>query len=359
MKISIPSGFGERDVVSPLTMLLGDDQDPDWNSRMRFAEQMTLAEKWLRKVLEGLSDVQVVEEAWDSSDVSISSPLKPDDLVDQTLFEGTTIRKPRTVPLHEFLQCPRYPVVAKDTKANEGHWKFFIKDESGLNTFVKFLKTKEFDVSQFVFQDFIQQDSRRSYVSSYRVLVGATGQIFAAALIGRSKSSKASVLPEDPFSELTQPDSEWFLGEQDFCSNVAQGGRIFPLEPARRPDQPVDWKEVLKDHSIATRRPVLPDQIEEVSKKVGRLVAPQTDLVLGVDFMTDQDGNHWYLETNSGPGLATYLYAHQRGFAQTSHLAPFKAITVEALFALGVDVRDQYPWKKNLHNFEGSCVSSE
>ncbi|MFA6023939.1 MAG: hypothetical protein WC777_01855 [Candidatus Gracilibacteria bacterium] len=351
MKISIPSGFGERDLVSPWTMLLGDDQDVTWNSTMRFAEQMTAAERWLRKVLEGLSDVQVIEGAWDSSDVSISSPFKPDDLVDQTIFEGTTIRKPRTVPLHEFLQHPRYPVVAKDTKANEGHWKFLIKDESGLDTFVNFLRTKGFPVSQFVFQDFIQQDSHRSYVSSYRVLVGATGQIFAAALICRDKSSKASVLPDDPFSELTQPDSDWFLGGQEFCSNVAQGGRIFPLEPARQPDRPVDWEEVLKDHSIDTRRPVLPEQIEEVSKRVGRLVAPRTDLVLGVDFMTDQSGNHWYLETNSGPGLATYLYAHKRGFAQTLHLDPFKAITVEALFALGVDLRSQYPWRNKPYQF--------
>lgn len=151
--------------------------------------------------------------------------------------------------------------------------------------------------------------------TSFRVLVDGYGHIHYSQ-INRSERGEAPLLEQNseqhvPFFEelhlgdhkttlLTHPRSPLFLGGRNFVSNISQGGSRVMLDGKKIEDE--TDRQVLIAHGINPDNPRLPSKLRDMAQRIG--VASRSEYpYFGVDFIQDEKGKYYYLETNPNPML--------------------------------------------------------
>ncbi|HSX35631.1 MAG TPA: hypothetical protein VLH84_01715 [Patescibacteria group bacterium] len=174
-------------------------------------------------------------------------------------------------------------------------------------------------------REFISTPSDR--YTSYRVVLGPTGEALAAGLIysghtkafWRPKRIQTQARPslgrtlasfEDRrrvCAAFEYPDSPYFLDAKDVRSNMAQGGDCIPLMgDNRRPISDIE-RRILRAHDIDPDRPALPEGIWRQLPTVSRAIGKGCGLGAGADFVQHAtDGRYPLLEVNHGIELGTY-----------------------------------------------------
>ncbi|MFH1134142.1 MAG: hypothetical protein V1735_06650 [Nanoarchaeota archaeon] len=108
--------------------------------------------------------------------------------------------------------------------------------------------------------------------------------------------------------------SPLYLGLLDVFSNHSAGGTQIALTPTSQSKVPTAYeKGVLTEHSINPDMPQLPARLEEMAKQVARIFAPHGLLYTGQDWLQDRNGNFYFLEVNSRPGLEIFNTLHNFG----------------------------------------------
>ncbi|NTV23378.1 MAG: hypothetical protein HGA85_03310 [Nanoarchaeota archaeon] len=115
--------------------------------------------------------------------------------------------------------------------------------------------------------------------------------------------------------------SPLYLGLLDVFSNHSNGGTQIALTPTdqSRAIAPYE-KEILVEHRLNPDMPQLPAKLEAMARRVARAFAPHGLLYIGQDWLQDRNGNFYFLEVNSGPGLNIFntLYNFGRGDETTA-----------------------------------------
>ena len=108
--------------------------------------------------------------------------------------------------------------------------------------------------------------------------------------------------------------SPLYLGLLDVFSNHSNGGTQIALTPASESKVASDYEKViLVEHGINPDVSLLPVRLEAMAKQVARIFAPHGLLYTGQDWLQDRDGNFYFVEVNSGPGLEIFNTLHNFG----------------------------------------------
>jgi hypothetical protein len=193
--------------------------------------------------------------------------------------------------------------------------------------------------TNFVVRPFVQTPGRS--FTSYRVTATAAGNVQAAGLVysGHTKDTPRKIIKDcqdngDEYlafmtRHFEDPESPFFLNAQDVRSNVICGGSMIPLMGKNRPLLKEGEAEILEQHGIDPQKPEVPAELLEHTQTIGRLAAPKIDLLVGADYIQQQDGRRYLLEVNSTPASMDYNLCHLGGKADPNsamHLARLEAI---------------------------------
>lgn len=232
---------------------------------------------------------------------------------------------PKQLTLEQFQEMPFFPAVASFEGLAGGMGKYLLETEAQWEIFNRFLNTEGKQIRDgFVFKEFISTPSDR--YTSYRVLVSAKGRIIASGLLysGDTKSHPTFAISSNPkdilelagislFEYLEIPSSPFFLGSKRFVSNTSRGGNCIPLNPGAASRAITKQEtEIARAHGIGPDMQ-LPEVIARQARAIGASLGKRMGLIVGIDFIQDEDGNVYYLETNADPGMKTYLALKNRG----------------------------------------------
>ncbi len=230
------------------------------------------------------------------------------------------LKIPRTFSLEEFERKPFFPVLLVMKGFAQGQGKYLIENSHQWRKFINFIQ-KGISPAKFrsVVKEFINCPSER--FTSYRVITSATGKILASALLysGRKKTEneivKSSLDPDllgvpgecSWLDYLEVEKSPYYLGAKNVTSNISQGGDCIPLNPEASSKRISDEEiAILSQHGIDHEQK-LPTEIEKLAKAIGKSLGRKLGLITGIDFIQDDKGNIYYLETNAEPGMKVYL----------------------------------------------------
>jgi hypothetical protein len=234
------------------------------------------------------------------------------------------IRIPRTTEAKEYSKEPFLPAVVVFPGRAGGEGKYLLETPEQQNSFLAFLSKEGRSLrNDFAVKEFI--DTPGSHFTSYRVIVSAKGKILASGLLYSGDSKEDHAVLETPMAaeELGQAGTNWLdyleakespycLHSRRFTSNIARGGNCIPLDPTENSRKiSEEERSLLAEHGLEDA--ALPPAIREAAAKIGVTLGKQMGLFVGVDFMQDTDGNFYYLETNAGPGMKTYLACNNKG----------------------------------------------
>lgn len=237
------------------------------------------------------------------------------------------VKIPKTYSAEDFENGMLLPVVAAFGVFSGGADKYLIETEEQRRSLIGFWSGKEgeqIDKDSFTFKEFI--DTPGDHFTSYRVIVSARGKIMASAILysGHSKDNpEYKTSGRDPetlgmagtrlLSYLDTEESPYYLHSRRFTSNIAGGGGCIPLNPTERSRNISDAeRSILMSHGISEAAE-LPELIADQASRIGASLGRKMGLVVGIDFIQDKEGNVYYLETNAGPGVDTYLAVHNNG----------------------------------------------
>jgi hypothetical protein len=229
-------------------------------------------------------------------------------------------------------------------RSDRGHAKYFIDASEQVEKIeqvgAKYTQqTGDRLYDDFVVRPFIRTPS--TYFTSYRVAVGASGENLAAGLLySRHHQDEHKLIInscEDTSDErlvfmarhFEDPHSPYFLEAKDVRSNILCGGSMIPLMGNNRQPLKKNEAEILVAHGIDPDNAQPPRDILERSRLIGKLVAPQVDLVLGLDYIQDETDCRLLLEVNGNPTGRAYNICHLGGRADMNdamHTARLKAI---------------------------------
>ena len=240
--------------------------------------------------------------------------------------ETKTVEK---TPLSETLSSSQpTPFVLKKANTARGVDKYLVSRPDQVDTLQRYAAKYGFMLDPWSTEPYIETPGNVN--SSYRVVVTSTGLVIASALLYKPREEVKKV--DEPFvtehrqaqgvfSEYTRRDnkdgwssfadheSEWFLNADVITSNVSTGGSIVPLKIAGELGTNTkltrEQKKVLRSHGIINQE--TPTDILEASKAIGKGVGPEFSILMGVDFLQDQDGAHYLLEINPFPGTDSIL----------------------------------------------------
>lgn len=324
--IYVPTGWGTG---------ISDTQSPDYILQMLDPELSQAVEKRRqieKRVREDLArqGVQFIEMASpDDADLESgfteSGARIPQE--EELKFVGKiapALRIPQTLRMKEYLSKPFLPALVMVPGLSQGAGKFYIESEEQLTKLSTFLAKNEDGqhlANVLVVKQFIPTPGDR--YTSYRVLVDAEGNIIASALIysGVKKSEPEFVATEqipglaggELTSWLSSAKSEFYLASKRVISNVSGGGGCIPLSPGERSRAITEEEKVIaEENGLGDGRLLAPD-ITQAAQEIGKHLGRRMGLFVGIDFLRGEDGQLYYLETNAGPGLKTYVAAEMGG----------------------------------------------
>lgn len=253
------------------------------------------------------------------------------------------LKTPKTVTFEEYLseQNKTFPVVVYYKSGNGGMGKYLIEDEVQLAKMTAFLNEEGSQMKEYFYvKEFI--DTPSNHYTSYRVVTASSGEILASGLLysGNLKNaptyqsrdidpSSLGLIGSSLLDFLNAPQSPYYLHSRKFISNIAGGGGIIPLNPSENSRSITSEElEILQEHDIASDQS-LPAVIADWAEKIGSSLGRRMSLVTGIDFIQDQEGNFYYLETNAEPGLETYRVAKNNGEGDTAEI--YKMVMTEAI----------------------------
>lgn len=167
------------------------------------------------------------------------------------------------------------------------------------------------------------------HYTSYRIVVGPTGEVEAAGLIysghtqrqfwPRRIRSKPSPFLGTSLSRLfvgdnatatpffEDPSSPYFLRSRDFRSNIAQGGDCIPLMGENCRPITKDERKILQQEGLNPDAIVLSPDILGQVQKLQQIFGRAGGMAVGYDFAKHAGSKeHYLLEVNFGIGLDTY-----------------------------------------------------
>jgi hypothetical protein len=214
-----------------------------------------------------------------------------------------------------FAARPHEPTLAYIEGLSGGDGKYALDTPEQTEKIKQLFENEPWAKDQFAriltFKPIIETPSDR--YTSYRVLTTATGDIVASGLLyspereeGQTPTDTTAVIPDyySPFmmNFLDDPRSPYCLNARDVTSNVHGGGGCIPLDPTdqSRPITPKE-QEILDAHGIEGQQ--APGAVRAAAQKIGQHLGGESALVYGIDFMQDTEGNIWFLEVNTGPGV--------------------------------------------------------
>ena len=217
---------------------------------------------------------------------------------------------------------------------DRGHGKYLLETSDQLAKIVHLgrvytEKTGKRLYDNFMVRPYVKTPS--NYFTSYRVLVNSAGYIQGAGLLysGHAKNSDRKIVHAcKDFGDsrlafmvrrFEDPESPYFLDARDVRSNILCGGSMIALMGENR--QPLRDGEaaILEAHNIDPSRTQIPRDIAQIASSIGRLIGPELDLVLGLDFIQNTQDERSLLEVNCGPTAAAYNVCHLAGMATMSN----------------------------------------
>ncbi len=245
------------------------------------------------------------------------SPIPDVQSREQEILAGVPgVRVPRLLSYDEFKSDPFFPCVTKGGQ-HGGQGIFLLYDARQFAEYEKtYLPDNMFTIgaprlTDVKFQQYIPTPGER--FSSYRVLVSAAGDILAGGLLysGHTKKMDCTTNHQGlhyPFVDAGTRSGTAFLR---CVSNSAQGGSIVPLGASNPLHLTPMQQEACQKHGIDPSHPQLPAELARQAKAITAAYGRHLGLMVGIDFIQHaQTGDFYYLETNSGPNLQTYILSH-------------------------------------------------
>lgn len=242
-------------------------------------------------------------------------------LMDQARESAPSLAIIEKTPIMEVLEAEdSLPFVLKrpihDTR---GVNKYLINQPDQLETLKKYFAERDYMAENWFAEPYIATPGNVN--SSYRLVVTATGQVIASALLYQPRIEGKKVTAEftdsklgfkrnaEGWEDFADPESKWFLNADAVTSNVSTGGSIIPLrvsgEIGTELNPTAEEKDILGAHNIDDQE--TPANLIKAAIDLGRGVGPSMALVLGVDFLQSEDGSHHLLEINAYPGTDSIL----------------------------------------------------
>lgn len=326
----VPKNWGKGSFHEVYGIMKTATTDPD------FAKQKTRLDAELRAMVEGAGIK--IEERDNEDNRRINSEKNEycirgkatSEEIDQWVKEAVPdVQKPKAFTVEDLTRGDApLPVVASFRASSGGEGKFLIETEEQRSKFLQFLEARGKHSkglsSAFDIKEFINTPSDR--YTSYRVLVSATGKILASGLLyseNVKSNSEYATSDADPGSLghtggdildwLTVEKSPYYLRSRKFMSNLRGGGDDIPLNPTEN-SRAISEEEraILEQHGIGSDGK-LPPKLADQASRIGASAGRKLGLMVGVDFIQDNQGNFYYLETNPEPGLQVYLDAKNNG----------------------------------------------
>jgi len=222
------------------------------------------------------------------------------------------VRLPKTTALldaHEQAADFPGPYVLADTKLAGGIGKYLVETEEQHNKVLAYADYHHEDahgiqtLAGVVMREYIETPSE--YFTSYRIVATPDSVVAAGLLYSVHTKAEAKAINTGG-SELSSPDSPFYLASRDVRSNVALGGSIIPLMGENREHTSSKEREILAAHGIDPNNPAVPAAILEQTPSISRNYGRVIDVHYGIDFI----GDGVFLECNGGPGLKTYEACH-------------------------------------------------
>ena len=252
-------------------------------------------------------------------------------------MNGNGVVTPRTWTVEEFLSSPKYPAVLKKRSGSMGDFVFLV---SGPEDMSKYFAGKEllFDIfhsssggysrslkkeipkkGEYVVQEHIE--SPGDHDSHFRVFTVKDGSVLCAVLSVSPRTKDKRMWEEICTKKWGQtPSLEFGLGKRYMwlykpVSNSSQGGRQIALAGA--PMTLDEWNEIsnpkymdipsiLEAHGIDPLNPKLPEDLEERAVEAARVLGEHGIAYGGQDWITDSEGNRYFLEMNPTPGFEAF-----------------------------------------------------
>ncbi len=230
-------------------------------------------------------------------------------------FRVPNLRQPVTTTLFDALKNDasfENPYVLADTKDTRGYGKYLVETEEQHRKVLAYaehrldtaLGTQQ--VSSFAMREFVETPT--DYFTSYRVIATPKTVVAAGLLYSAHKLSDAKIM-DDGSSELSDPQSAFYLAARDVRSNIALGGEVIPIVGSNPIPQMSLHREILEAHNIDPDNPALPPSITDQVPGIVHNYSRVTGIHSGLDFI----GDGVYLENNQAPGLRTWEACHFGG----------------------------------------------
>ena len=252
---------------------------------------------------------------------------------ERLLARVPNLRMPATTNLLDaYAQSAEFnrPYVLANTKDNNGYGKFLIETPEQHAKVMAYAAYRHESargiqvLAGFAVREYVETPS--DHFTSYRVVATPQNIVAAGLLYSAHKKSEAKIVNVGS-SELTSPDSPFYLASRDVRSNVNLGGTVIPLMGEGREYITSEEREILAAHNIDPDNPNVPRTIREQTPSISHIYGRVTDLHYGIDFI----GDGVYLECNSGPGLRTYEACHVPAGATPDYGVIYAAIYNQVL----------------------------
>jgi hypothetical protein len=312
--IFVDIGWGHANEPAPL-----DDVSPSARAQMEERYVRGKVDKEIREELERRG-IEIHEQHRPPRDLSRSEAVVSGRIDAKRLERNLPRIAPevQVIPserFDSFAARPHEPTLAYIEGLSGGDGKYALDTPEQKEKMKQLFENEPWAKQQFdrilTFKPIIETPSDR--YTSYRVLTTATGDIVASGLLysqereeGQALTDTTAVNPDyySPFMMdfLDDPRSPYCLNARDITSNVRAGGGCIPLDPTNQ-SRPITAKEqeILDAHGIEGQQ--APDVVKNAAQKIGKHLGGESALVYGIDFMQDTDGNIWFLEVNTGPGV--------------------------------------------------------
>jgi hypothetical protein len=102
---------------------------------------------------------------------------------------------------------------------------------------------------------------------------------------------------------ISHPDDPSWWNEFEFTSNSSQGGVQIPLSLGGRIGYFNRHRKIVRQHGIDSRSIKTPPQLEDMARAAAEVLQKNGVAFGGQDWIQDPDGNCYFLEINTRPGL--------------------------------------------------------
>lgn len=231
-----------------------------------------------------------------------------------------------------------------------GHCKYLIRTEEQLDTFLHFLDTYQDESDPksdyarlFHVRDFI--DTPSNHYTSYRTLTTPSGDTIAAVLHYSSHTKETTKITHDNRvintstfldtikTSLENPASPFYLNAPDIRSNVSVTGKTIPLMGGDNARPITDYeRSILEAHGIDPYDPRPPQVLLDTAARIGPLIGPKLDLVIGLDFLQKNTPDTIpYLEANASPGDIAFRECWQPGAHSAESMTAMRKLALDTI----------------------------